>query len=100
MGGEGSPFGIERTNLKFFRSEYHSQAPLWIALELRKQIAVADIEAIYVQTYFAAWSEIGSEPQKWNPQTRETADHSLVSVGGRTARRAHHGGQLRRGAHV
>src|SRR5690606_6382682 len=37
----------------------------------------ADIDAIHVHTYFAAWSEIGSEPQKWNPQTRETADHSM-----------------------
>jgi 2-methylcitrate dehydratase len=77
MGGSGVPFGIERTNLKFFPSEYHSQAPLWIALELRKKVAVADIEAINVQTYYTAWSEIGSEPEKWNPQTRETADHSL-----------------------
>ena len=30
MGGDGRPFGIERTNLKFFPSEYHSQAPLWM----------------------------------------------------------------------
>lgn len=77
MGGKGVPFGIERTNLKFFPSEYHSQAPLWIALELRKKVAVADIEAVNVQTYFTAWSEIGSEPEKWHPRTRETADHSL-----------------------
>lgn len=77
MGGPGVQFGIERTNLKFFPSEYHSQAPMWITLELRKKVAVADIEAINVQTYFTAWSEIGSEPEKWNPQTRETADHSL-----------------------
>ncbi|MEQ1772673.1 MAG: MmgE/PrpD family protein [Burkholderiales bacterium] len=80
IGGDGSnskPFGIERTNLKFFPSEYHSQAPLWIALELCKKTAVADIEAINVQTYFTAWSEIGSAPEKWNPQTRETADHSM-----------------------
>ncbi len=77
MGGPGVPFGIERTNLKFFPSEYHSQAPLWITLELRKKVAVADIEAVNVQTYFTAWSEIGSELEKWNPQTRETADHSL-----------------------
>ena len=77
MGGKGTPFGIERTNLKFFPSEYHSQAPLWIALELRKKVAVADIEAVNVQTYYTAWSEIGSEPEKWNPRTRETADHSL-----------------------
>ena len=77
MGGRGVPFGIERTNLKFFPSEYHSQAPLWIALELRKKVAAADIDAINVQTYYTAWSEIGSEPEKWNPRTRETADHSL-----------------------
>jgi len=44
---------------------------------LRKKVVVADIEAINVQTYFTAWSEIGSEPEKWNPRTRETADHSL-----------------------
>ena len=77
MGGRGVPFGIERTNLKFFPSEYHSQAPLWIALELRKQLAMAEIESINVQTYYTAWSEIGSEPEKWDPRTRETADHSL-----------------------
>ena len=88
MGGmnasEAVQFGIERTNLKFFPSEYHSQAPLAIALELRKKVAIADIEAINVQTYFTAWSEIGSEPEKWHPQTRETADHSmpyLLSLG-------------------
>ncbi len=74
---EGRSFGIERTNLKFFPSEYHSQAPMWIALELRKKVAVADIEAVNVETYFTAWSEIGSEPEKWHPKTRETADHSL-----------------------
>jgi len=81
MGGmnakEGPPFGITRTHLKFFPVEYHAQAPLSVALELRKKVSVAEIEAIHVQTYYTAWSEIGSEPEKWNPQTRETADHSL-----------------------
>jgi 2-methylcitrate dehydratase len=77
LGGNGAGFGIERTNLKFFPAEYHSQAPLWIALDLRKQVRSEDIEAIDVQTYYTAWSEIGSEPEKWDPQTRETADHSL-----------------------
>ncbi len=38
---------------------------------------VAEIEAINVETYFTAWSEIGSEPEKWHPKSRETADHSL-----------------------
>ncbi len=77
LGGEGVPFGVERSNLKFFPAEYHSQAPLWIALELRKKVRPEDIESIVIQTYYTAWSEIGSEPEKWDPKTRETADHSL-----------------------
>ena len=77
MGSASKQFGIDRTNLKFFPSEYHSQAPCGLALELRQKVAIADIQSIAVQTYFTAWSEIGSEPEKWIPKTRETADHSL-----------------------
>jgi 2-methylcitrate dehydratase len=78
IGGAGAPFGIERANLKFFPSEYHSQAPLFLALDLRNKVKIDEIEAIDVQTYYTAWSEIGSEPAKWDPKTRETADHSLA----------------------
>jgi 2-methylcitrate dehydratase len=77
LGGNGVGYGIERSNLKFFPSEYHSQAPLAMALELREKVRVDDIEAIDIETYHMTYSEIGSEPEKWNPQTRETADHSL-----------------------
>src|SRR6185503_5656619 len=61
LAGKGEPFGIERTNLKFFPSEYHSQATLWIALNLRDKVRPEDIEAVDVQTYYTAYSEIGSE---------------------------------------
>jgi 2-methylcitrate dehydratase len=77
LAGNGVQFGVERTNLKFFPAEYHSQAPLFLALDLRGKVRVDEIAAIDVQTYHTAWSEIGSEPEKWDPQTRETADHSL-----------------------
>ena len=77
MGGNGRPFAVERAAIKFFPSEYHSQAPLWAALKLRERVAFEDIVAIDIRTYYTAWSEIGSEPQKWSPKTRETADHSL-----------------------
>jgi 2-methylcitrate dehydratase len=50
---------------------------MWMALNLRKKVAPADIESIDVETYHMCYSEIGSEPEKWNPQSRETADHSL-----------------------
>jgi 2-methylcitrate dehydratase len=77
LGGAGRPFAIERTNFKFFAAEYHAQAPLAIALGLRSKIKAEEIDALDVQIYAMAHSEIGSEPAKWDPQTRETADHSL-----------------------
>jgi 2-methylcitrate dehydratase len=77
LGGTDRGLGIERTGIKFFPTEYHSQIPLGLALELRKKIKPEDIESVHVETYHLAWSEIGSEHEKWDPQTRETADHSL-----------------------
>jgi len=77
LGGAARPFAIERTNFKFFAAEYHAQAPLAIALGLRDRVRAEEIEALEVQIYAMAHSEIGSEPAKWDPRTRETADHSL-----------------------
>jgi 2-methylcitrate dehydratase len=77
LGGSGRAFAIERTNFKFFAAEYHAQAPLAIALGLRDRVRAEEIEALDVQIYAMAHSEIGSEPAKWDPRTRETADHSL-----------------------
>src|SRR5438128_1171457 len=77
LGGRGRPFPIERTNFKFFAAEYHAQAPLAIALGLRDRVRAEEIEALEVQIYAMAHSEIGSEPAKWDPRTREPAHHSL-----------------------
>jgi 2-methylcitrate dehydratase len=40
-------------------------------------VAAVELSAIDVQTSWHAWHESGSEPAKWDPQTKETADHSL-----------------------
>lgn len=77
LGPLGNPYAIERVNLKFYPSEYHSQAPLAMAFAIREKVSAAEIEALNIQTYGVAYSEIGSEPAKWDPRTRETADHSL-----------------------
>jgi 2-methylcitrate dehydratase len=77
LGGRGTPFAVERTNLKFVATEYHAQAPVALALALREKVSVEEIEAIDVRIYAMAHSEIASEPAKWDPKTRETADHSL-----------------------
>ncbi|HYM70746.1 MAG TPA: MmgE/PrpD family protein [bacterium] len=70
-------FVVERTHLKSRPAEYNSQGPLDLILAMRGEIEVENIERIDVETYWLTYSEIGSEPAKWDPQTRETADHSL-----------------------
>jgi 2-methylcitrate dehydratase len=77
LGGADRPFAIERTNLKSFATEYHAQAPVAMALALREKVTAEQIETIDVRIYAMAHSEIASEPAKWDPRTRETADHSL-----------------------
>lgn len=73
-------FAIENSNLKFFLSEYHSQSPIAHALELSHEVQPEMIKKITIHTYWFAWSEIGSEHEKWHPTTRESADHSLPFI--------------------
>jgi 2-methylcitrate dehydratase len=40
-------------------------------------VAVSDITALRLHGYRAAVSSVATEPEKWDPQPRETADHSI-----------------------
>jgi len=77
FGGGPEPFGIAATSFKFFPSQIHTQGPIGLALELRSQVPAAEITAIRIRTYRAAVRSAATDPQKWDPQTRETADHSI-----------------------
>lgn len=72
------PFMIDRTYIKFWPAEYHSQSAIDAALQLRPEIGpIDDIAAITIHSFDAAVDIIGGEPEKWRPKSRETADHSL-----------------------
>jgi 2-methylcitrate dehydratase len=77
---DGRPFRIAQTTLKCLASEGHSLSPISAALELSRQIAAEDIQAVTVFTYRFAWNVIGREPEKWRPTTRESADHSMPYI--------------------
>ncbi|MBI5048250.1 MAG: MmgE/PrpD family protein [Deltaproteobacteria bacterium] len=83
FGGKKRPFKILDTYIKFYPAEYHSQSAIEAAIELRKEILSQginlerDIKSICIKTFDAAYEIIGSGPERWNPKTRETADHSL-----------------------
>ncbi|HEY1859611.1 MAG TPA: MmgE/PrpD family protein [Gemmataceae bacterium] len=78
LGGDGRPFMITSTYIKFWPAEYHSQSAIDAALQLRPEVGdPRTIETIDIHTFDAAVDIIGKDPEKWRPKTRETADHSL-----------------------
>jgi 2-methylcitrate dehydratase len=78
---QNGDFMIVKTCIKFWPAEYHSQSAIEAALKLRKQVKGTDeIESVLIQSHDAAVDIIGSEPEKWRPTQRETADHSLPYI--------------------
>jgi 2-methylcitrate dehydratase len=72
---------ILNTSIKYWPAEYHSQSAIEAALFLRKQIdRLAEVKSVTIESHDAAVDIIGSEPEKWRPRTRETADHSLPYI--------------------
>ena len=77
FGGAGEPFRINATSFKAYPSVVHTQGPIGLALELRPQVTPVQIESVHVATYHDAVRRTASEGEKWDPKTRETADHSM-----------------------
>jgi 2-methylcitrate dehydratase len=75
--GGGGDFMIDKTYIKFWPAEYHSQSAIDACLRLRPKIEGKPIEKIHIGSFEAAVSIIGSEPEKLRPTSRETADHSM-----------------------
>jgi 2-methylcitrate dehydratase len=77
-GPSASDWMLPKTSIKFVPAEYHSQSAIAAALDLRPRIGdPSRIKAIEIATFRTAVEIIGQDPEKWQPKTRETADHSL-----------------------
>ena len=75
FGGNGRPFTIMLSNIKRFPLGSVAQTAVEAALLIRPKLAsIDDIEEIHVETYATVMS---GDPDKWDPQTREAADHSM-----------------------
>jgi 2-methylcitrate dehydratase len=77
FGGRGGDFKINETYIKYYPVEYHAQAAVNIVMDLIEEVDPDGIEKIENETYEAAVSIISEEEEKWDPETRETADHSM-----------------------
>ncbi|MFL6585070.1 MAG: MmgE/PrpD family protein [Chthoniobacterales bacterium] len=81
MPGEGPASMILKTSIKYWPAEYHSQSAIEAALHLRNQIPdLSQVKSMVIESHDASVDIIGSEPEKWHPQSRETADHSLPYI--------------------
>ena len=77
--GNQDGFMINKTYIKFWPAEYHSQSAIDAALKLREELQgnLSAITSIAIDTFEASYNIIGKYPEAWAPKTRETADHSL-----------------------
>jgi 2-methylcitrate dehydratase len=77
-------FKIMDTYIKHYPVEYHAQTAVEAAVDVRAELlksegtqGLAGISAVEIGSYDVAIEIIGRDPEKWHPQTRETADHSF-----------------------
>ncbi|RPI47173.1 MAG: MmgE/PrpD family protein, partial [Betaproteobacteria bacterium] len=78
FGGRGGEFKIMQCLMKRFPLGQYSQTVAEAAIEARAKIASIDeIAEVHVETLATAIRLMAGDPQKWEPQTRETADHSM-----------------------
>ena len=74
------PHKVLHTLIKNHPAEYHAMSAVDAVLEARQRMNDVQLDGLDVDTFMVAWQIIAKDPEKWNPQTRETADHSLPFI--------------------
>jgi len=81
FGSRRNKFRINLSVLKYFPAEIRAQTAIFAALELRSRFkSIKDIKSVKIGVDEASYKIIGKGPEKWDPKTKETADHSLPFV--------------------
>jgi 2-methylcitrate dehydratase len=78
FGGKDRPFRIHQCGMKTYPAVVYSQTAIVAAIEVARQAGDLErITAVAIATTRRGFQQAGSEPEKWAPDTKETADHSL-----------------------
>jgi 2-methylcitrate dehydratase len=78
LGGRGHPYKIMECSIKRFPLGQYSQTVVQAALEAREKIRSPDeIVEVRIATGATAIRLMAGDADKWEPATRETADHSM-----------------------
>ena len=71
---------ISSTHMKILPVCYHDQSAALCALEANRRVSPDEIAEIECASYRVAVEMTGSDPTRWAPGTRETADHSMPFI--------------------
>src|SRR5213079_865031 len=81
FGRRGVPFRIHQCAIKPYPAVIYTQTAIVAGIEVAREVGSLDrIAAIEIATTQRGYQRTGSEPEKWSPKTRETADHSLPYI--------------------
>ncbi len=84
FGGHGDGFRIMHASIKPYPAVIYSQTAIVAAIAVAEEVKdLGRIAAIEIATTRRGLQRAGSEPEKWAPRTRETADHSLPYLSAR-----------------
>ena len=81
LGKDG--YRIMKTSIKYWPVEYHSMSAVEAALRIVDKVGKIDpdqVEEVNIDTFTVSYKIIVKDPEKWDPKTRETADHSLPYI--------------------
>jgi 2-methylcitrate dehydratase len=81
FGRRGVPFRIHQCGLKRYPAVIYTQTAIEAAIEVAGEVGLLDrVAAIEIATSRRGYQRTGSEPEKWSPTTRDTADHSMPYI--------------------
>jgi 2-methylcitrate dehydratase len=81
FGRRDIPFRILRCAIKPYPAVIYTQTAIVAGIEVAGEVGSLDrIAAVEIATTQRGYQRTGSEPEKWSPKTRETADHSLPYI--------------------
>ena len=81
FGQPGVPFRINVCGMKAYPAQVYTQTAVVAGAAVAKEAGDIDrIAAVEIATTNHGYRTAGSEPEKWAPDTRDTADHSLPYI--------------------
>jgi 2-methylcitrate dehydratase len=76
--GKANKFKINASGVKVYPAVVYSQTAIVAGIALAKKIGSVDkIAALEIAAHPRGYEQAGRDPEKWTPQNRDTADHSL-----------------------